>query len=180
MIPFARSVSIFALLFTTQALAAGAPAQLRGKSIVVNWTETRQQKNEGWSDFRTVVANHKLAIYVSTAGRVFSRQTNQTRAGSGSTEQVAGEGGGSGMRTPSFNGQTMTIIAATQGGARRTVIDFDAGFSTCTAKAGTAFESGKTKVSTSPITHKRVEMRSVETSGVSCSVQDGNVLGGPA
>ncbi|MBI3701518.1 MAG: hypothetical protein HY242_13880 [Afipia sp.] len=175
-----HAVFIAAVLFTTPASSAGAPAQLRGKSVVVNWTETRQQKNENWNDFRTVVASHKLEIYISTAGRVFSRQTNQTRAGSGSTEQVAGEGGGSGTRMPSFDGQTMTVIAATQGGARRTVIDFDASFASCSAKAGTAFEDGKTKVSTSPIAHKRVEMKSVTTSGVSCSVQTGNLLGGPA
>lgn len=176
---FVSTVFIAALLFATPVFSAGAPPQLKGKSIVVTWTETRQQRNEGGTDFRTVIANHKLAIYVSTAGRVFSKQTNQTRAGSGSTEQVAGEGGGPGARTPLFSGQTMTVIAATQGGARRTVIDFDTSFTSCSAKAGTAFEDGKTKVSMSPITHQRVEIKSVTTSGVSCSLENGNVLGGP-
>ena len=139
-----RVVSIFVLLFATQVHAAGAPEQLKGKSIVVSWTETRQQKNEDWDNFRTVNASHNLSIYISTAGRVFSRQTNSTRAGSGSTEQVAGEGGGGyAARTPSFSGQTMTVIGENKGGARRTVLDFDAGFSSCSAKAATAFEAGK-------------------------------------
>jgi hypothetical protein len=85
-----RAVAIVILLSSSPSYAAGAPEQLKGKSIVVTWAETRQQKNEGWSDFRTVEARHKLIIYVSTKGRVFSRQTNTTRAGSGNIDQVAG------------------------------------------------------------------------------------------
>ncbi len=177
----ARAFSIAALLFTTQALAAGAPAQLRGKSIVLSWSETRQQKNEGWTDFRTVGASRDVSIYISTAGRVFSKQTNHTRAGSGSTEQVAGEGGNGpyATRVPSFSGQSMTIISETHGGAGRLIVDFDASFSTCSAKPSLAFEAGKTSRSFSPITHKWVEIKSVTMSGTSCSIQNGNVLGGP-
>jgi hypothetical protein len=172
------AISIVPLLLATQSYAGGAPEQLKGKSIVMNWTESRQQKNPGWSDFRTVNASHKLSIYVSTQGRVFSRQTNSTVRGSGSIEQVAGESGAT--RTPSFSGQTMTLTGASKGGARRFIIDFDAGFTSCNAKASTGFESGKTKISLSPVIHQYVEIKSVTTSGESCSVQSGNVLGGPA
>ena len=113
---------------------------------------------------------------------MFSKLTNQTRAGSGSTEQVAGEGGNGpyATRTPSFSGQSMTIISENKGGAGRVIVDFAAGFASCNAKATLAFEAGKTSRSFSPITHKWVEIKSATPSGASCSVQSGNVLGGPA
>jgi hypothetical protein len=169
------------VVLSGSALAGAAPEQLKGKSIVVDWTVSRQQKNEGWTDFRTVIGSHHLSVYVSTAARVFSKLTNQTRAGSGSTEQVAGEGGNGpyATRTPSFSGQTMTIISENKGGAGRVIVDFGAGFSSCSAKATLAFEEGKTSKSFSPITHKWVEIKSAAPSGASCSIQSGNVLGGP-
>ncbi len=165
---------------------AAPPDQLKGKSIVINWTETRQQRDErpdggGWTDFKTVNARHLLNIYVSTAGRVFSRQTNTTGQGSGSVDQVAGERGGAfPTRTPSFSGRTMTIVAETRGGARRTVVEFDAGFASCSARTATAFQEGQSSVSLSPISKRKVEIKSVTASGASCSVQSGNVLGGPS
>ncbi len=175
-----HAIFVIAMLPLAPCYAAGAPEQLKGKSIVLTWTETRQQRNVGEGDFRTVNASHRLSIYVSTQGRVFSRQTNTTRAGTGNIDQVEGEGGGAyAPRTPSFSGQTMTVISANNGGARRAVIDFDAGFTSCNAKASTGFEAGRTKISLSPITHKRIEMKSVTSGGESCSIQSGNVLGGP-
>jgi len=170
---------ILALLSPTLAYAA-PPEQLKGKSVVIAWTETRQQRNVGETNFRSVNASHSLSIYVSASGRVFSRQVNQTRAGTGATEQVAGEGGGAyPTRTPVFSGQTMTVIGETKGGARRTVITFDAAFASCSATTSTGFEAGKSSISLSPITKKQVEIQSVTANGASCSLQSGNVFGGP-
>jgi hypothetical protein len=170
---------ILALLNPNLAQAA-PPEPLKGKSVVIAWTETRQQRNVGEPNFRSVNASHSLSIYVSATGRVFSRRINRTASGSGATEQVAGESGGPyPTRTPMFNGQTMTVIGETKGGARRTSINFDAGFASCTATTSTAFEAGKSSISLSPITKKYVEIRSVTANGASCSVQSGNVFGGP-
>jgi hypothetical protein len=170
---------ILVLLSPNLAYAA-PPEQLKGKSVVVSWTETRQQRNVGEPNFRSVNASHSLSIYVSASGRVFSRQVNRTRAGEGGTEQVAGEGGGAyPTRTPMFSGQTMTVIGEAKGGARRTVITFDAAFASCTATTATAFEAGKSSISLSPITKKQVEIQSVTANGASCSLQTGNVFGGP-
>lgn len=173
------------ILLTATAANAAPPAQLKGKSVVINWSETRQQRDERpdgtWTPVRAIGATHTLSIYVSTAGRVFSRQTNRTNAGSGTTEQVAGEGGGSfPTRVPSFTGQTMTIIGESRGGARRTVVDFDAGFASCSARTATAFESGQTSRSVSPITKRKVEIVSVAAGSASCALQNGNVMGGPS
>jgi hypothetical protein len=168
------------MLLSPSLAYAGPPGQLKGKSVVISWTETRQQRDVGESEFRSVNASHTMSIYVSDAGRVFSRQVNRTRRGEGGTDQVAGEGGGPfSIRTPLFSGQTMTVIGESRGGARRAVISFDAGFASCTAAASTGFEAGKSKIALSPITKKMVEIRSVTTNGASCSVQSGNVFGGP-
>lgn len=158
---------------------AGPPSQLLGKSVVVNWSETRSQREDDNPEFHTVNASHTLSVYISAAGRVFSRQVNSTRAGSGAMNQAPGQGGGIyATRVPSFSGQSMTIIGETRGGARRTVVNFDNSFTSCSATTGLGFQHGQTSITISPITGQRVEMRSATVSSVSCSLQNGNVFGG--
>ena len=65
--------------------------------------------------FNSVNGSVSLSVYVSTAGHVFSRRTNSTRAGSGTIEQALGKGGGAyPTRTALFGGQTMTMIGETK------------------------------------------------------------------
>jgi len=179
MTPLARLISLLVMLLTTQAHAAGAPEALKGKSVILTWTETRQQRVVGQLNFYSVNGSDSTSIYVSTAGRIFSRRTNSTRAGSGTVERAPGEGSGAYPKgTVLFGGQTMTLIGETKGGAYRTVIEFDANFVSCTARRAIAFQSGKTSIALSPIIHKYVEVKSVTVSGMSCSVKTGNVLAG--
>jgi hypothetical protein len=166
---------LFSIVACPVAAHAAPPPQLMGKSVVVSWTETRSQRNVGESEWRSVNASHTLSVYVSTAGRAFTRQVNSTRSGTGKLDQVSGQGGNA---QTSFDGQSMTFVRENRGGARRILVRFDAGFSGCTATAGTGFESGKTSISMSPITKRQVEIRSVTVGSVSCAVQAGNVLGG--
>src|SRR5215472_16156469 len=63
---------------------AAPPQQLVGKSVVVTWNESRIQRTVGQAEFRSVQASHVMSLYVGESGRVFSRLTNTTRAGSGS------------------------------------------------------------------------------------------------
>src|SRR5258708_1144824 len=91
------------LLASISAEAASAPTQLYGKSIRVTWSETRVQRNVGEANFRSVNASHELSVYISSAGRVFSKFQASTRRGTGANEQVAGQGGN---RVPSFGGHT--------------------------------------------------------------------------
>lgn len=118
--------------------------------------------------------SHTLSVYIGTAGRTFIRQVNRTRAGSGGRDQAPGQNG---SRTAAFDGQSMTVFGQSRGGAQRTVVRFDDGFSGCSANTGLGFQQGKTSVSISPITWRRVEMRSLTVTGVSCSVRNGNVFG---
>jgi len=179
MTPLARLISLLVMSLTTQAHAAGAPEALRGKSVILTWTETRQQRVVGEPNFYSVNGGISLSLYVSTDGRVFSRRTDSTRAGSGTVERAPGEGGAvRPTRAALFGGQTMTLIGETKGGAYRNVIEFDASFASCRARVTLAFQSGKTSITLSPIIHKYVEVKSVTVNSISCSVKAGNVLAG--
>jgi hypothetical protein len=158
--------------------AGPAPPALYGKSVVVTWTETRIQRDEGQPNFDQVNASHNLSIYVSSAGRVFSRQTNSTRLGTGSDEQFAGERDS--RRVPSFSGRSMEIFSPFRsGGIRHFTAEFDSNFGTCTAKVTYATQPGATtSVAFSPITKRFVEFQSMTPSGASCSIRNGNVFGG--
>jgi len=175
----AIAASIGLLLFVLGlAPARSAPAQLLGKSIVVGWSEHRIQRNLGATVFAPVTIRHELRLYVSTAGRVFSRLTNINRAGaSGSNDQVEGEEGAT--RVPQFDGRAMSITS-TNRGAQRFGIIFAADFATCEAKVrrGEDFGPGATHIGMSKITGRRIEIRSVRTSDATCRVQAGNVFAG--
>ena len=73
MTPLARLISLFVISLTTQAYAAEAPKALWGKSVVLTWTETRQQRVVGQPNFYSVNGSDGTSIYISTAGRIFSR-----------------------------------------------------------------------------------------------------------
>jgi hypothetical protein len=81
---------LIAVPIDARAASTSPPAALLGKSILLTWNETRQQRMVGEQSFRTVSASHNLSMYVSVAGRVFVRQTIRTGAGSGSGDQVSG------------------------------------------------------------------------------------------
>ena len=161
------------------AQAASPPAALLGKSVILTWSEVRQQRNVGDQNFRSVNASHNLSMYISVAGRVFSRQTIRTGAGSGSADQISGAPAT--HVVPSFAGQTMTVFHPFRsGGMRRQVIVFDAGFANCNATIGFAKEVGRATAITTSVIDKQhlVEMQSISVSNARCSVQSGNVFGG--
>ena len=162
------------LLVSTGLVRAEPPSQLYGKSVVVTWTDTRSQRDGDNPEFHTVSGSHVLTVYVSTAGRLFIRQINTTQAGSGHRDQAPGD---KGVRTAVFEGQSMTVFGQNRGGAQRTLVHFGSGFSSCNATTGLGFEHGQTSVSMSPITGKRVEMRSLTVNSVGCSVRSGNAFG---
>jgi hypothetical protein len=166
--------SVVFVLAGANVAQAGPPAQLFGKSVVIDWSDTRSQRDGDNPEYHTVNGSHTLSIYISTAGRSFISQVNRTRAGSGRRDQAPEQNG---SRTAVFEGQTMTVFARTRGGVYRTVVHFEGGFTGCSATTGLGFQSGQTSVSISPITGRRVEMRSLEVTSVSCSVRSGNVFG---
>lgn len=163
---------VLLLLVASPSLASGAPPQLHGKSVVVRWSENRVQRIEGRAEFRSVTVPMQLAVYVSTAGRVF----NAMQSSSGAHQQSPGtevKGG----RVPSFDGRQMTVMQLLLGLARRIVVDFDAGFANCSATAIVGLESGKAAGTIVAFgTGVRQEVKSASASGVSCTLKSGNVF----
>jgi hypothetical protein len=47
MMKLTRSIFLLAILPTNQIHAAGAPDALKGKSVILSWSETRQQRHVG-------------------------------------------------------------------------------------------------------------------------------------
>ncbi len=167
-------------VFPLHPASAAPPQGLHGKSILVTWTEARLKRHVGEPNFYNVSARHDLRIYISATGRVFSRLTNTTGAGSGNTEQVAG-GGASPIpaRVPAFGPEGMTLFMPFKsGGMRRLLATFDASFSSCNARVANAKQQGAaTQIAHSPITKKDVEFSSVTPAAASCTVSAGNVFG---
>ena len=156
-----------------------APQALYGKSVVTSWTEQRMQRQLGVGEFRPATRIGGFSVYVSSAGRVFSRasMSNPRRAASGSDDQV----GDTKNTTVAFNGRTMTVNqSGGSGGVRRIVVAFDDGFSSCTARVIRGKQEGVDRIiAHSLITRGQViEITNVKTGGESCSVRNGNVFGG--
>jgi hypothetical protein len=167
--------------------AAAAPAQLYEKSVVISWSEAREQTSSALPDgaARSVTRNGEFSVYISSAGRTFNRLTfsgaSMGRRGqmrSGSSEQVNGEGAGR-ARSVSFSGRTMTAVSPMQGGARRILVTFDNGFSGCSAEVLTGKAGGASKIGSGSLMNPgtRVEILSVKTGAATCKVQNGNVFG---
>src|SRR5438552_15819287 len=68
-----RSAMVLPLLLSGSQLANAAPRALYGKSVVVTWQEQRQQKFPDEAEMRFVSAAAEFDVYVSEAGRPFSR-----------------------------------------------------------------------------------------------------------
>lgn len=167
------------LVWPVPVAAQSAPESLRNKSFVVNWIAKRSLRVVGEGDFRDTLIPFTLSVYVSSAGRPFSRITATPRR-SGSAEAVGTSGASysGGSRQVRFSGSTIEIIASAQsGGARRVTISVSGG--ACSASVVVGRDVGGDGVirAKSLASGKAIEIRSVEITGTSCSVRDGNVFG---
>jgi hypothetical protein len=161
--------------------ALAAPSQLYGKSVIVSWQEDRVQTTERDAQPTSISASAQLSVYISEAGRPFSRVsmsvTNRRgRTRSGNRDAVQGEGS---ARSFGFHGSTMSAtMPRGSAGAMQLLVTFDSGFQGCSARvvAGKAGGSQFTRVN-SMVTGHQVDLYSIKTSGESCRVQNGNVFG---
>jgi hypothetical protein len=169
------------LLIPVRAWAA-PPLALYGKSVVVSWKESRVQRRLSQADFYSLTVTKKMSIYISSAGRIFSRQTSTNFRGSGSTEQIAGErGNGRNMDLiPTFTGNSMVLFGGpSQGAVRRISLTFDSGFTSCSANVVFGKQSGRmTFRAYSPIVNEYIEIASASASDATCSIRSGNVFAG--
>lgn len=170
-------VSTGALAALTPHAATAAPKQLFGKSIIVSWTEQREQRQGGWSEFRPVTISGKFSAYVSTQGQLFNRISMTNRRGASGSRERVGSGSHANI---SFQANSLIAIQASDGGARRIVVTFDPAFATCTAEVIRGKQAGAGVIRTGSIIYPgmKIEIRSVHTTGIGCTMSDGNIFAG--
>jgi hypothetical protein len=156
--------------------AAAAPRQLYGRSIILSWTEHREQRRAGETRFRSQDFQARFMVYVSPAGRVFSRvsQTNP-RGKSGSVDRLGSTEG----RNISFSGNSMVSVQGSGSGSKRRIVaTFASDFASCTADVirGKAQDTGIVTAKSIITPGATAEIRSVRTSNVTCAVQNRNVF----
>jgi hypothetical protein len=159
-------------------LAVAAPApDIVGKSVLVNWTENRQLVRGGQT--RNAALSFDLRMYVSSAGRPFTRLTLASGPGSAANETVGNSGTalGGGVRAVSVNGHTIVVQATLGNYARNLRVELAPGGSGCSAEMAVGKEVGSApKAFRNAVTGEATEIHSVTVNGVSCAVQQGNIF----
>lgn len=175
------------------------PPQLLGKSVTVNWTTNMKNKLEsGQIVYRA--RSVSLLIYISTAGRAFTREAftvSGTAAGPG-RRGIGGRHGGSsgtaesdqapgdarsskgGPRTVHFENGALIMDSQFFAGVEHISIGFDSGYGSCNARVILGREGGTGAIQMkSAVTGVRFEVLSAEqASAPSCAIASGNALGG--
>jgi hypothetical protein len=165
-------VAAMGLLLVQPALA-GAPQQLRNKTIQVGWSVQEVARGaDGVATNRNIAVSH--TVYVSSEGRLFersSRANGRARAQSenapGATRNRGGEA--TGLR---FSGNRLVGDTAFAQGARHWEVSFDGGFSSCTVAVTFGREAGGIK--RKGITGEMLTIESMKAVGETCSVREGN------
>jgi hypothetical protein len=176
------ALALVASLFMSRATAQNASAALRGKSVVASWTEVRLQRLGGIGEFTERSVSHTFNAYISSEGRVFARRTvyssgSGRRHGTGSRTSVGENSGG--KQQAQIRGQSLIITESfISGGARMAKIDFDQGFSSCTANVILGRENAQGIAhGRSLISGQALEIKSAKVTSTSCAVRSGNVFG---
>jgi hypothetical protein len=176
--PFLRATALVSLfLVLCSSAGIGQPAQLRGKSILMSWSDTREERNVSTGAVRSNIRQvNDIRIYVSTAGRVFSEFTRSS--GRNSDVKLAGTALESSRQILhwSFEGRSLVAYQHLTRGARRIAIDFDAGFATCSVSVVNGKEDGKPLL-TENFQHTETKETVINVTSTSCAIHDGNVFG---
>lgn len=150
--------------------AVAAPAPLYNKSITIGWSEQSRQRS---ADGQTItpIINTQRIIYVSSAGRVFVRWHRTGRGGEDNGERAPEQNRAGALN---FQGNQLVGTYVFHGFARRLVVSFDAGFTSC----NTSVVYGK---SGGPASWKGLdgvtrELLSINVSAASCSIREGNAF----
>jgi hypothetical protein len=153
--------------------ASAAPQGMLDKTITISFEASipaRSAAGQTLTARRTV----QKVMYVSSAGRVFSRTARQ--AGRASESKDVAPGGADGA--PRIEGNTIVGTLGLGSGASRMVVSFDGAFQNCTASVIVGRESGRA------LTWKGIDGNVYTATGPasvstpSCAMQPGNAFAG--
>ena len=176
--PFWTALAAIALsvVVLTSPVSADAPRPLYNKTIQISWTVDQVAHTaDGQSRNRAIAVNQ--TIYVSSAGRLFTRSSRANGSRSKQSEMAPGanqnQGGeATGIR---FQGNQLVGSLAFAQGARQFVATFDGGFSSCKVAVSFGREGGGLK--RVGITGEMLTIESIKATGESCTIRDGNPFG---
>lgn len=158
------------IIFALHASCAfAAPAGVLNKTITISFATTGMAKApDGKSHgFTTKVSR---IIYVSSAGRLFSRFRATNRGGDRSGEIAPGQGKGN----FSFQGDKLVGVVPYEVGARQVTITFDTGYSSCSVNVIEGHTGGV--IRRKAPNDVMYELSGVTTTSPSCSIQSGNAF----
>lgn len=149
-----------------------APAGLLNKTVTVSYETSIPAKTQG-GEPRSARRNVNRVMYISSAGRIFTRSVRKAARG-GDTRELAPDGRDG---TPHIEGNTIVGTVQAFTGATRMVVTFDSTFSSCTASVILGRESGKF-VWRSLSGEVYIATGPTSVSTPTCSVRPGNAFAG--
>jgi hypothetical protein len=182
----AQSLALLGLLLALSSsvvfAADSAPSALFGKTVVLSWTENRTQRSDAGAIKNSTTASD-FRVYISNAGRLFSRFTRKnTRSGRSNSSAMTPDGNaqfggvGQGSRTAHFEGRQFISENQMKSGARRIQADFDSSYRSCALRVIYGKEDG------APLHHRAMDGRmyyivSTDVISPKCAIEDGNQVG---
>lgn len=170
-----------AVLTTSSAANADTPSKLYGKTVVLRWQEYRVQRADN-GDISRSNTSSSLVVYISDAGRLFTRlsRTSGRRSNSNDVDPEGGnQGSGTGAAsnlTTSFEGSRLLISNSMKSGARQIEASFNPTFSGCSLKVRFGRE-GNAEIRHRAMNGRMYNIISTDVSGATCSIRSGNALG---
>jgi hypothetical protein len=173
------SLLVVIITFVSLTHASAAPDALKGKTITISWTESRQEKLGSLdSEMRRTTVNFSLKTYVSETGRAFTRMNRVFGSGpNGSSKADQGPADRNSLGSAgavSFSGQRMVITRSFASGARQVSALFDGGFAGCQAQIIAGKQGSAGYMLMTSMHGEKEYMFSSSVSGESCSVAAGN------
>ncbi|OQW56205.1 MAG: hypothetical protein A4S14_10575 [Proteobacteria bacterium SG_bin9] len=162
--------ALLVLAVDAPAAAQPAPRPLLNKTVRVSFTLTNTLRRP---DGRMVTGggNVQQLFYVSSAGRIFVKRIAGGQTGEAGPGEATTNSGIA--RSASFQGGKLIAIANRGGGAGRTIVSFDPGFSSCTVDVLYGKPEGGSVTRRGP-RGGILELISTSYSGQSCSIAEGN------
>jgi hypothetical protein len=157
----------------TAAMAGAAPKQLYNKSIDIYWGENTSNKRDADGVVVNTAGRLQRIVYISSAGRPFIRASG---GGSYVNEKNREFGPDVAKGGTDFRGNQLVLTGHNMAVARQITINFDASFTSCTASV----RAGKSGASPKWIGFDGApyELLSISIGSATCSIRDGNAVGG--
>jgi hypothetical protein len=145
---------------TVASAAARVPEQLRGKSVVISWTEFRRERAVSGGPERSTTVPNRFILYVSSNDQVFNRLQV---ANHGSSDQVGGAADQKrfASRKVEFAGATLAVSN---------------NFSSCSGNVVEGL-SGHGPARQTSINGQEFFLLEAHSGPATCSVVNGNALG---